>query len=63
MTVGLTAGHTDVSLWYVLRGNHHRNYSFDRDEFNSVKWFHFDDIDYQRADPHMERFVSKLSSC
>ena len=44
MTIGLTAGHTDVSLWYVLKGNHEHSYCFDESEFESVKWFAFDDI-------------------
>jgi 8-oxo-dGTP pyrophosphatase MutT (NUDIX family) len=60
VTVGLTAGHTDVSLWYVLKGDHHATYSFDGQEFASLKWFHFDEIPYARSDPHMRRFIHKL---
>jgi 8-oxo-dGTP diphosphatase len=60
ITVGLTAGHTDVSLWYVLRGDSHQTYSFDESEFHDVRWFHFDDIPYAKSDPHMGRFVEKL---
>jgi 8-oxo-dGTP pyrophosphatase MutT (NUDIX family) len=59
-TVGLTAGHTDVSLWYILKGYHQKNYSFDSEEFNSIKWFSFDEIPYEQSDPHMRRFISKL---
>jgi len=62
LTVGLTAGHTDVTLWYVLRGNSEIDYSFDADEFNGIKWFHFDDIPYENSDPHIQRFISKLIS-
>jgi 8-oxo-dGTP pyrophosphatase MutT (NUDIX family) len=60
MTVGLTAGHTDVSLWYVLRGKDQHNYSFDIEEFNSIRWFHIDEVETQKTDPHMSRFVRKL---
>lgn len=60
VTVGLTAGHTDVSLWYVLRGNYQHNYIFDRDEFNDIKWFAIDEIPFERTDPHMQRFIHKL---
>ena len=60
VTVGLTAGHTDVSLWYVLRGDSHSEYVFDLGEFNEVKWFGFDEIPYEKADPHMHRFIQKL---
>lgn len=60
ITVGLTAGHTDVSLWYVLKGKSTDQYTYDRDEFNDVRWFSFDDISYQRADQHLLRFIEKL---
>lgn len=32
-TVGLTAGHIDVSLWYLLKGSIHDELTFDRTEF------------------------------
>lgn len=60
LTVGLTAGHIDVSLWYVLKGNHEVSLSFDVDEFKGIKWFEFDEIPYQNSDPHMKRFINKL---
>ena len=53
-------GHTDVSLWYLLRGDSSRAIEFDRGEFHSVRWFGFDEIPFERSDPHMRRFVSKL---
>jgi len=28
-TVGSTAGHTDVSLWYVIKGDRNAAYEFD----------------------------------
>lgn len=59
-TVGSTAGHTDVSLWYILEGNSGLELQFDENEFHSVQWFPFDEIPYERADPHMARFAAKL---
>ena len=50
LTVGLTAGHTDVSLWYVLKGDSHATYQFDEEEFNKVRWFRLDDIPYEKSD-------------
>jgi 8-oxo-dGTP diphosphatase len=59
-TVGTTAGHTDVSLWYVLRIDPNARLKFDETEFHDVRWFDFDSIPFDRADPHMRRFVAKL---
>ncbi|MBU0744884.1 MAG: NUDIX hydrolase [Gammaproteobacteria bacterium] len=60
ITVGLTAGHTDVSLWYVIKGNHKDGYNFDKGEFNGVRWFNFHEIPYEKSDPHLGRFITKL---
>lgn len=60
ITVGLTAGHTDVSLWYILQGQENVTLSYDKEEFNSIRWFHLDEIPYEKSDPHMKRFVTKL---
>lgn len=60
VTVGLTAGHTDVSLWYVLKGDHTQPYEFDYNEFNDIRWFGLDEIPYGHSDPHMKRFINKL---
>ncbi|GGC62447.1 NUDIX domain-containing protein [Undibacterium terreum] len=61
-TVGLTAGHTDVSLWYVVRASRQQNLRPDELEFNSVKWFPFSEVPLERSDPHMGRFLAKLAS-
>jgi 8-oxo-dGTP diphosphatase len=60
-TVGLTAGHTDVNLWYILKGNHQSHFLFDTKEFNTIKWFGFDEIPYEQSDSHLRRFMSKLN--
>jgi 8-oxo-dGTP diphosphatase len=59
-TVGGDGGHTDVSLWYLLRGDISRAIEFDRGEFHGVRWFGFDEIPFERSDPHMRRFVAKV---
>ncbi|MCP5505196.1 MAG: NUDIX hydrolase [Chlamydiales bacterium] len=61
-TVGQTAGHTDVSLWYVLRGKESHPYQFDHTEFKEIKWFFPQDIPYHRSDPHLKRCIEKLNS-
>ena len=38
-TVGQTAGHIDVSLWYILKGKESHPYQFDHAEFKDIKWF------------------------
>jgi 8-oxo-dGTP diphosphatase len=60
MTVGLTAGHTDVSLWYVIKTERSQEITFDEREFVSVRWFAFDEVPLDRCDPHMGRFLTKL---
>ena len=59
-TVGQDGGHTDVSLWYLLRGDSMRAIEFDRGEFHGVRWFDFEKIPFERSDPHLRRFVAKM---
>ena len=59
-TVGLTAGHSDVSLWYVLEGHFGATYPYDQSEFYGISWFDFDHLPLSRTDPHMVRFINKL---
>ncbi|MDE2428909.1 MAG: NUDIX hydrolase [Burkholderiales bacterium] len=61
-TVGLTSGHTDVSLWYVVHAAQSQAIDYDQTEFNDVRWFDFADIPFERSDPHMRRFVEKLKA-
>ena len=62
VTVGRTAGHTDVSLWYALKGSRQMDFVYDQSEFRSVRWFHKDKIPLGRTDPEMHRFLAKLYS-
>ena len=61
-TTGNVAKHTDVSLWYMLRGNREEPLEFDAEEFHQIRWFHPDEIPYERTDPHMRRFLNKITS-
>lgn len=60
-TVGLTSGHTDVTLWYVVPGDRSAALAFDRDEFEDVRWFAFAEAPTERCDPHLGRFMAKLA--
>ena len=60
-TSARTAGHIDVLLWYVIHGDREQNLEFDQGEFNSINWYSFDAIPFQRSDPHMKRFIQKLT--
>lgn len=59
-TVGQTVGHTDVSLWYLLKGCADKAYRFNEEEFSQIRWFLPSDIPYEYADPHMQRCIEKL---
>ena len=63
VTVGKTAGHTDVSLWYVVKANSEQTLEYDAKEFNGYKWFSYQEIlnmPISELDPHMHRFTKKL---
>src|SRR5688572_16213774 len=60
-TVGITAGHTDVSLWYVIDADRRIALEFDAEEFHSVQWFRFSEAPVSRSDPHLGRFLRKLA--
>jgi ADP-ribose pyrophosphatase YjhB (NUDIX family) len=61
-TVGLTAGHVDVSLWYVVAVDRSHIIQFDEQEFAAVKWFSYSDVPLHRSDPHLARFLAKLTA-
>ena len=54
--------HTDVSLWWVLKGDANREYEWEEREFHGIAWFDLDDIDaMERRDPELGRFAAKLT--
>lgn len=61
-TVGATAGHTDISLWYVLHGDCRHTIEYDHAEFHAIAWFPLDQLPLDRTDPHMVRFARKLAA-
>lgn len=61
-TVGTTGGHVDVSLWYVVRADRRQALDFDEDEFAGACWFPFDEVPFERTDPHLQRFIAKLEA-
>jgi 8-oxo-dGTP diphosphatase len=61
MTVGLTSGHVDVSLWYVVNASKNQPIRYDGHEFNGVRWFRHSEVPLC-SDPHLPRFLAKLAS-
>ncbi|GAA0557089.1 NUDIX hydrolase [Paractinoplanes ferrugineus] len=59
-TVGIDSGHTDVSLWFVLRCDRDQPLTPDIGEFRRVRWWSPDEVDVALCDPHFPRFVRKL---
>lgn len=58
-TVGTTAGHIDVSFWYVYKCCSSVNFTEDKEEFHDIRWFLLDELP-KETDPHLERFCQKL---
>ena len=61
-TVGVDAGHTDVSLWFVLDTGRDQPLRHDGSEFRQARWWTPEDIraaDPRRFDPHLGRFLTK----
>ncbi|MFA6193632.1 MAG: NUDIX domain-containing protein [Parcubacteria group bacterium] len=66
-TVGLTAGHIDVDLWYIFEGDSTRPINDQAEEFvrefAGYQWLALDEIlsmPLEKFDPNMHRFVKKL---
>ena len=60
-TIGDRVPHTDVSFWYVLKGDSCKCLNYDKEEFHQICWFDWDSIPYEHSDPCMDRFVQKMS--
>ncbi|WP_214402506.1 NUDIX hydrolase [Pseudonocardia lacus] len=62
-TVGADAGHTDVSLWFVLAGTRDMPVTVDPAEFTEARWWTHEEVlrtDPHRLDPHYHRFITKI---
>lgn len=68
LTVTQTRGahsHTDVTLWFVMHGDHRQEIHPDPREFTGVRWFGLDgpaDWRDECFDPQMHRFAAKLAA-
>jgi 8-oxo-dGTP diphosphatase len=64
-TVGVDAGHTDVSLWFLSEGSRDMRLVADETEFRDVRWWTVEEMaaaPADRFDPHFRRFVQKTLS-
>ncbi len=68
VTVGQTAGHTDVDLWFLLSGDSTEiiktvGTDFDR-KYSEYRWLELNEIlamPISNLDPHMHRLIHKLT--
>jgi 8-oxo-dGTP diphosphatase len=59
-TVGLSPGHIDVSLWYLVNVERSQTMTYDEQEFAGIKWFALSEVPVDRSDPNLGRFIRKL---
>ncbi|MEV5652657.1 NUDIX domain-containing protein [Nocardia sp. NPDC052254] len=65
LTITTTVGdnsHCDVSLWYVVRGHRAHTYHLDPAEFSKAQWWDLDSRALPESDPHLGRFLTKLTA-
>lgn len=63
-TVGIDAGHTDVSLWFVIDGHREQPLKLDHNEFREARWWLPSELqaaDASQFDPHFMRLLSKVA--
>lgn len=69
-TVNVDAGHVDVSLWYVCRGDSTQPVLYDSAEFRDARWWDIAALEDSVGaalvvagfDPHLPRFLGKLTA-
>jgi 8-oxo-dGTP diphosphatase len=68
ITVTKTNGqgeHTDVSLWYALRGDPTAQLTIEPGKFADVRWWDVDEVlstPIEKFDPELHRFIRKLKA-
>lgn len=65
MTNDQKGAHTDVSLWFLLRGKESAELTLEHDKSGGTEWWSVADIlndSVERFDPNMHRFCKKLLS-
>ena len=61
-TVNESSSHTDVSLWFVVKGSCKKQYKFDEREFYNIAWYNIADALERPTEPHLQRFLQKLKA-
>ncbi|WP_405135517.1 NUDIX domain-containing protein [Nocardia sp. NBC_01388] len=61
-TVRTTPVHTDISMWFAIRGDRAREYRLDPAEFDGGRWWDLDPYGLPETDPHLPRFIRKLDT-
>ena len=62
-TIGLDAGHTDVSLWFVGDGSRRLGMTVDQVEFRGSRWWTLQEATAATGegfDPHFQRLIMKV---
>jgi len=63
VTAGVSAGHTDVGLWYAFEGSENEELQPDPREFADIRWWPIEQVrqgEGTRLDPNLPRFIEKL---
>ncbi len=63
VTAGISAGHTDVGLWYAFEGSENEELQPDPREFTDIRWWPIEQVrrgGVTRLDPNLPRFMEKL---
>lgn len=62
-TVGIDAGHTDVSLWFPVASSRQQPLRLDHNEFREARWWLPAEVEAAENpcfDPHFTRFLAKI---
>lgn len=59
-TIDPDSGHTDVALWFAVRGDREQPLTVDPEELAGVRWFQLDALP-DDTDPALPRFLTKLA--
>lgn len=54
--------HTDVSLWFALRGDRTRRCGFDGGEFRALRWWPMSGLPAGRSRPDLARLAARLAA-
>lgn len=62
-TINNDKSHTDVSFWYLLKGDAEQKLAYDEREMSGYEWKTYEELlklEQKQTDPHLHRFVQKL---